>query len=253
MNLKEGECEVALYSQKVTEKGFVAGTDGNLSLRLPDGSVVCTPSGFSKGEVTEDSLIHMECSGKVISGRYPPSTEIKMHMAIYRKRSDISGIIHTHPPFATAMSCCGISIPTNLLSESIMAIGEVPIVPFATPGSNELAERVVDIINISTRAILLENHGAVTFGRNLREAYLCLESLEHLSRIFLYTGVLGRGKLLPENIVHSLREAGSSYRLADVPSPCRSCPLPKGEKGRWVSDADLSSLLYEFAEKNKDI
>lgn len=236
--------ELVRYGRMLHEMGFVAATDGNLSVRTPSG-FLATPTGLPKRELREDLVVHLDAGGKARSGS--PSSEWPMHLAIYRARADVAAVVHAHPPFATALACAGRAIDRPFLSEAAIALGAVPLVPFALPSTSELAERVARAL-AGGEAALLANHGAVTVGPDLRTAYYRMETLEQTARTFLYAEVLGGGRPLPQADLETLRAMGSGYRMAALPSKaCENCPVAAGGEGAGLGREELVRLLVEFA------
>lgn len=246
MTADEARRDLVLYGRRLYEKGFVAATDGNLSVRLPDGGFLATPTGLPKGELSEGVMAHLDGGGRPTVGQ--PSSEWPMHEAIYDARPDVSAVVHAHPPFATALACAGRGIGRPVLSEVVISLGTVPLAPFELPSTKSLALGVTSVL-AGNAAVLLANHGAVTVGADLRTAYYRMETLEQAARITLYADLLGGGKPLPEPAVRALRGLGEGYGLAPLPSPaCEHCPVAAGERGAVVLRRDeLAKLLAEFA------
>ena len=237
--------ELVAFGRRLHEKGFVAGTDGNLSVRLGAGGFLATPTGLPKGELREEMIVELDAAGRPSSGS--PSTEWPMHRAIYEARSDVGAVVHAHPPFATALACAGHAIDRPFLSEMVISLGPVPLVPFALPSTQELAAKVAEALRES-QGVLMANHGAVTVGPDLRTAYYRMETLEQTARIFLYSELLGGGHPLPPPVVESLKDLGAGYGLAPLPSPaCEHCPVTRGGEGFPVGREELVQLLAEFA------
>jgi L-fuculose-phosphate aldolase len=242
----EGETrrDLAAFGRRLHERGFVAATDGNLSVRLGTGFLT-TPTALPKGELDEALIVQLDAEGRPVSGA--PSSEWPMHAAIYRTRPDVNAIVHAHPPFATALACAGRSIERPFLSEAVMALGVVPLVPFALPSTVDLATKVAEAA-LKHDAVLLANHGAVTVGPDLRTAYYRMETLEQTSRIYLYAELLGGGEPLPHGAVETLRGMGEGFRIASLPSPfCERCPVASGQEGVGLGRDELVKLLVEFA------
>lgn len=244
--MPDGARELVAYGRRLAEKGFVAATDGNLSVRLAEGGFLATPSGVPKGELREEALVRLDAEGRP-SGGGVVSSEWPMHLAIYRARPDAAAVVHAHPPCATAMACAGEALEEPVLSEVVIALGPVPLVPFALPSTEALAGTVAAALK-DRPAALLANHGAVTLGPDLRAAYYRMETLEQTAKVHLYTRLLGGGKPLPAPAVEQLRTLGEGYRLAPLPGPaCQGCPLTRGEEGVWVGRGELQQMLAEFA------
>ncbi len=182
--------------KRVYENGYVAAYDGNLSMRIDDDRFIITPSGKCKGEIEEDDLLIIDPEGKLISGTGKVSTESKIHLIIYKHRKDINAVIHCHPVHATAFASIGESINRPVFPEVVLALGKVPLCRYSTPSTDELAESLLPYIEYSW-AFLLENHGAVTIGKNLKGAYYRMEKLEHAARTLFIARSMGREKTIP--------------------------------------------------------
>jgi L-fuculose-phosphate aldolase len=195
---------IALVCRRLYERGLVAGPDGNVSVRLPDGSIVVTPSGMSKVDVTPDDLVLVDPEGRVLDGKGNPSSELRMHLRIYERRADVSAVVHAHPPTATGFAVAGESFMAPVLPEVILQMGEVPIVRYATPGTADLADSF-DPYLARHDAFLMANHGATTVGPTLEVAHQRMESLEHAARIVLTARMLGTVHELSPADVKALR------------------------------------------------
>ena len=195
---------IARVCRRLYERGLVAGPDGNVSVRLHDGSIVVTPSGMSKVDVTPDDLVLVDPEGRVLDGKGNPSSELRMHLRIYERRADVSAVVHAHPPTATAFAVAGESFMAPVLPEVILQMGEVPIVRYATPGTAELADSF-DPYLARHDAFLMANHGATTVGPTLEVAHQRMDSLEHAARIILAARMLGRVNELSPADVKALR------------------------------------------------
>lgn len=190
--------------RRLYERGLIAGPDGNVSVRLSDGSILVTPAGMSKGVVTAEHLVVVDKRGVVLEGNYPPSSELRMHLRIYQRRADARAVVHAHPPTATGFAVAGESFMAPVLPEVILQMGGVPLVPYATPGTGALADSLDPYLD-HHNALLLANHGATTLGRTLTEAHHRMESLEHAARILLAARTLGRVQELGAADVEALR------------------------------------------------
>lgn len=177
--------------QRLWQRGLIAANDGNISVRLSNGNVLCTPSGISKGFLGAEDFVVTSPSGTKLSGQREPSSELKMHIAVYAARQDIKAVTHAHPPHATAFAVAGEAVPPNVMPEIDVLLGHVDLLPYAKPGTQDLAEGVRRSANAGTNAILLSNHGATTWGENLQQAWLRMESLDHCCKILLEAKILG--------------------------------------------------------------
>ena len=170
--------------RRIWERNYVAANDGNMTVRLNDSELLTTPTGISKGFMTTDMIIKVDYNGNVISGNpnYRPSSEVKMHIDVYNERPDINAVVHAHPPFATSFAVAGIPLDKCVLPEAIIVIGAVPIAKYGLPSTDELPDNIRPHIQ-NNDAILLENHGALTLGTDLLNAYHRMETLEHTANI----------------------------------------------------------------------
>jgi len=190
--------------RRLYERGLVAGPDGNVSVRLPDGSILVTPSGMSKVDVVPGDLVLVGPDGAVRDGHRLPSSELRMHLRIYARRADVVAVVHAHPPTATGFAVAGESFIAPVLPEVILQMGEVPIVPYETPGTDALAACFDPYLDHHV-AFLMANHGATTVGATLELAHQRMESLEHAARIILSARMLGKVNELSAADVEALR------------------------------------------------
>jgi len=198
--LKEEICEIG---RRVYTNGFVAANDGNISVKISDDEYLTTPTGISKGYLTPDMIVKVNSLGEVLDGTYKPSSEIKVHLKVYKERPDVGAVVHAHPPYATVYAVAGIPLDKNMLPETVFSLGSVPIAEYAIPGSQELADGMVMYLQRHD-ALLLQNHGAVTVGQDLVSAFYKLETLEFYARITFLTSLIGGQKELPKNEIEKL-------------------------------------------------
>jgi L-fuculose-phosphate aldolase len=193
--------------QRLWTRGYVAANDGNISVRINDNEILTTPTGVSKGTMTQDMIIKMNMDGKVISssGKYRPSSEVKMHIQVYKQRDDIKSVIHAHPPYCTSFAVAGIPLNKCVLPEAIITLGAVPIAPYGTPSTPEIPDSIKPLIQKSD-AVLLANHGALTLGGDLTTAYFRMETLEHSAYIVHLAIQLGNVNMIPKDQVEKLME-----------------------------------------------
>ena len=191
------ECCRALY-----EQGLIAGADGNITVRLDEKRVLVTPTGVIKSGLVSDDMVEVDLSGKLLQGHRLPSSELDMHLRILRARQDVAAVVHAHPPVATGFGVAGLAIDDGVLPELICQMGQVPLVPYGTPGTSDLGDALEPYIS-KHDALILANHGAVTCGATLNDARVRMESLEHAARIILTARLLGKvNSLEPEQIEH---------------------------------------------------
>jgi L-fuculose-phosphate aldolase len=193
VTLKRGPAadEIVRVCRRLYERGLVAGSDGNVSVRVGPNAFLVTPSGMSKVDVTPNDLVIVNGEGIVSEGQRRPSSELRMHLRIYARRADVNAVVHAHPPTATAFAVAGEALMTPVLPEVILQMREVPLVPYATPGTDALADLFEPLLP-DHDAFLMANHGATTIGATLDAAHQRMESLEHAARILLAARALGR-------------------------------------------------------------
>jgi len=202
--------EIVHFGRLLHQTGLVAATDGNLSVRLGDSNFLCTPTLMSKGMMAAEDLVVVDALGHKVMGERNVSSEIAMHLFIYRNRSDVGAVVHAHPPTATGFAAAGIPLDSALCSEIVITLGTVPLANYETPGTPELAEALAPLVG-KHDAILMANHGVVTYGEDLLSAYMNMETVEHYAKIALVTHMLGRQKPLSETHLSKLREIRLKY------------------------------------------
>jgi L-fuculose-phosphate aldolase len=185
--LKEQICEIG---RRVYAKGFAAANDGNISYRLNDREVLCTPTMVSKGFIKVEDICKVDYEGKQLAGTRKRSSEILLHLAVYKQRPDVKAVVHCHPPHATAFAVAGTPVPQCILPEVEVFLGEVPTAVYETPGTQKFAETIVPHLK-SSNTIILANHGTVTFGPDLEKAYWNSEIIDAYCRILILAGQLG--------------------------------------------------------------
>ncbi len=182
--------QLVAVCRRLYEKGFVTATDGNVSVRLPNGNVLTTPTSLNKGKVKETDLVEVTLEGKTVTNDRKPSMELDMHLFIYQQRSDANAVVHAHPIYATGFATARIPLDKHLLPEVVFGLGAIPLARYATPSTKEVAESIAPYVKTST-AILLENHGVVTFGKDLDDALFKMEKVEHAAHIAFVARLLG--------------------------------------------------------------
>jgi L-fuculose-phosphate aldolase len=215
--------EIVRYGRMLHERGFVAAMDGNLSVRLADDRILVTPTCVSKGGMVPADLVIVDLEGRRVSGRRNVTSEIGMHLLIYRLRPDIDAIVHAHPPTATGFAAAGIALTEPLVCEVVMGLGCIPLARYGTPGTSELAQTLEPYVP-NYDAILMSNHGVVTYGDTIEHAYMKMETVEHFAQISLVTHLLGRQQPLKQVEIEKLLLARSKYFGAKIAA---SMPLPR--------------------------
>jgi L-fuculose-phosphate aldolase len=210
--------------RRIYDKGWVAMNDGNVSIRLDEDRILCTPTAISKGLIELDDLIVCDLSGRKIEGQREGTSEIKMHLTIYSMRPDVRSVVHAHPPVATGFAAAGKALDKALLPEIIIHLGAVPLAAYGLPGTPALSDGMVPLIP-DYDALLLENHGCTSYGRDVWEAFFRMEMVEHFARITLVAELLGGAKPLPRAEVEKLVAARSRYNVGSKSTLLPGMPL----------------------------
>ena len=204
---EETKRQICEIGKRIYDRDMVAANDGNISVKLNEHEFLCTPTGVSKGFMTEEMICKVDEKGGLLqaNGHYRPSSELKMHMRVYEKRSDVRAVVHAHPVFATSFAICGIPLEKPITSEAVVALGSVPIAPFALPSTSEVPDSIEEFLP-HYDAVLLANHGALTWSDSLVDAYMKMESVEQYARLLYYTKMLGGAKEFDTETVEKLYE-----------------------------------------------
>ncbi len=279
--------DICLVGRWIHAREYVAATDGNISVRLDNQRVLATPTLMSKGMMEPDDLVIVDYQGNKVSGRRNASSEIAMHLLIYRRRPDVNAVVHAHPPTATGYAAAGLALNKALISEVVLALGCIPLAQYGTPGTPELSDALSPLVG-SYDALLMANHGVVTYGADMLTAYMRMETVEHFARISLVTQLLGRQVLLTREEVGKLSEARQRYfgavgapvapltescPVAANPSPAPAVAAPVGATGSnpgkptaggrvgsvprgprdrlWVTKDELEALIDEAVKSGR--
>lgn len=205
--------EIVRICHRLYERGLIAGTEGNVSVRLSPDVILATTAGRCKGDINETDIVALTPDGQPLDPHRIPSTEIRMHLALYEQRPDVRAVVHAHPPAATGFAVAGLDFMAPVLPELAILTGPVPLVPYGQPGTDELAARIVPFAR-DHDAFLLANHGATTVGQSLDEALHRMESLEQGARIILAARQLGRVNELAPGSAAALRKQREALRGA---------------------------------------
>jgi len=219
--------DIVELGRRLWARGFVASNDGNISVRLDGDRILTTPTGVSKGFMTTDMMVITDRTGRKISGERNASSELKMHLAVYDLRPDVQAVVHSHPPLATGFAVAGIPLDKAVLAEVICTLGCIPIADYATPSTAELPAAVAQYIKAHD-GLLLANHGALTVGSDLFNAYYKMETVEHFAQISLVARTLGGERLLSRDEVHRLQGLRDMYGIT---SPAPICTDETGAAG----------------------
>lgn len=204
MSDMEAKNAILDIGRRMYSRGFVAANDGNISIRVDNNSIWCTPTEVSKGFMTEDMLVKIDLEGNVIEGNRKPSSEIKMHLRVYKENPNLKAVTHAHPPVATSFAIAGKPLDAAILTEGILSLGTIPVAKYATPGTYEVPDSIADYVN-EYNGVLLANHGALTWGNDVYQAFYRLESVEHFANILMYSEyIIGKQNYLSDNQVDRL-------------------------------------------------
>lgn len=245
--LREDICEVG---RRLYRHGYIAAMEGNISIRLSDDEVMGTPAGVCKGYLTPDLIVTCDMQGNKLEGALRVSTEIQMHLAVYRARPDARAVVHAHPPKSTGFAVAGVPLNKAVLAEVVVTLGCVPLASYATPSTKELAESVDRLVRTSD-GLLLSNHGALTVGKDVYDAYFKMEVIEHFAEISLISRQLGGERLLPRSEVSRLLDLRQKVYRLEGPPGGDACPVPAealtgdgGEEIRLTRD-ELVTLIAD--------
>ena len=213
--------EIVRVGELMYGRGYVVSSDGNVSVRLDDGRIVATPTQTSKGRMTEEMLAVTDLEGKALNDRRA-SSELAMHLLIYRERPDVRAVCHAHPPHGSAFAVAGLAIDEPILSEVILTLGCVPLAEYGTPSTEELTEAMRPLVK-NHNALLMANHGAVAYGENLWQAFDRLETLEHTAKIAILARTLGGARNLPPDSIEKLIDVREKAGYLDERARCQAC------------------------------
>jgi L-fuculose-phosphate aldolase len=229
----EARRRIVEIGRRLWERGFVASNDGNLSARLPDGRILVTPTGVSKGFIDQRDLVVVDARGTRLSGALKPTTELRMHLFAYERRPDVGAVVHAHPPKATGFSAAGVPLAQCLLPEVILSLGDVPTAPYATPSTEEVARSIEQFIG-GYSAMLLRRHGVLTLGADIDEAYFRMETVEHVAEISLVAKSLGGALPLSSEEVRKLLRVREKLGVR-TSAPCVSCGTCASGRGEQAA------------------
>ena len=191
------------------EKGMLAGSDGNLSAKIDENRLLITRSGVAKGRLGVDDFVELNMEGELISGSGQPSSETAMHLTVYKNRADIRCCLHSHPAYSTSCAVAGIELGRNVLPEVALFVGDIPLVEYAPPGTGAISKAIRPLLE-KNEAFLLKNHGLLTLGKTIEEAYFKHETVEHFARILWMAKQLGNVNRIPDDELKRLDQLRQS-------------------------------------------
>jgi L-fuculose-phosphate aldolase len=246
--------EICLAGRWMYDRGFIVACEGNLSVRLDSQRVLTTPTCMNKGMLAPEDLVVTDPDGRQICGSHKVSSELAMHLTIYRQREDVKAVCHAHPPTATGFAAAGRALDQALLPEVIIGLTQIPLVKYATPGTPELSA-VMDPFVMHYDALLLANHGAVTWGPDLLTAFQRMETVEQFARITLAAELAGGPKLLSSREVAKLMAARHRYQVSSPPGGGAELPVTSdGEEAAQrvtLTRSELEALIDDAVRKDR--
>jgi L-fuculose-phosphate aldolase len=223
--------------KRMYDKGFVASNDGNISCKVGPNTIWTTPTGVSKGFMKQDMLVKMDLNGRVLMGNAKPSSEVKMHLRVYQENPAVQAVTHAHPLVATSFAIAGISLDAAVLTEAVLGLGSIPIAKYATPGTEEVPDSIAPFVN-THNGVLLANHGALTWGKDIFQAFYRLESIEYYATILMYTGnIIGRQNVLSCDQVNKLLDIRQKLGITAGGIP--PCSLQETNMRDVITSSDI--------------
>jgi L-fuculose-phosphate aldolase len=236
--------DIVEVGRRLWVRGFVASNDGNISVRLDDERLLMTPASVSKGFMNPEMMVITDLDGRLLQaapGR-KPSSEIQMHLVVYRNRPDVQAVVHSHPPLSTGFAVAGIPLDRAVLAEVVTTLGSIPIAEYGTPSTMELAASVEPYVRAHD-GLLLANHGALALGKDLFAAYYKMETIEHFAKISLVARMLGREHVLSKEEVGRLQQLRGTYGIA---APAPICADPADAANASVADPAACQTVQAF-------
>jgi L-fuculose-phosphate aldolase len=249
--------DICAVGRWIHDRGYVASTDGNISVRLGPDRILMTPTSMSKAMMNPDDLVIIDLEGQRVSGLRKPSSELGMHLLIYRLRPDINAVCHAHPPTATGYAAAGIPLDKPILCELVIGLGSIPVARYGTPGTSELGASIEPYVQ-GHDAILMANHGVVTYGPDLLTSFMRMETTEHFAQVSLVTERLGRKVLLSGSDVEKLVAARARYSAGaqpDAPTARENAAITDNTETASVtlSRRELESLIDEAVRRDRSL
>jgi L-fuculose-phosphate aldolase len=245
--------DICLVGRWIHDRGFVASTDGNISVRLGPDRILTSPTCIGKGMMMPDDLVITDLGGRRICGNREASSEIAMHLLIYRMRPDVNAVCHAHPPTATGFAAAGIALDKPILCELVVTLGQVPLARYGTPGTRELSDAIEPYV-AEHDSILMANHGVVTYGSDLLTAFMRMETTEHFAHVALVTELLGQQKLLSSADLEKLVAARAHYGArsnAPAAGLHRAGATASSTEHISLTRSELESLIDEAVQRDR--
>lgn len=232
--------DIAEVGRRLYQKGFVASADGNISVRISGNEILTTMTGVCKGLLGTEDIVQVDPQGKRTAGKGQPSSELKMHLLIYRERPDVKAVVHAHPPVSTGFAVAGVPLAQCILPEVVLSLGAVPIAAYGTPSTDEVCDAILPIVG-RANAFLLANHGVVTLGEDVLQAYYRMETVEHFARILLTARMLGNVNVLSRDQVEKLIDVRKKAGVEGKFPNCESCGYCGGDAKTLIRGTESAS------------
>jgi L-fuculose-phosphate aldolase len=255
MNEYEIKKEICEIGRRIYNRGMVAANDGNISVKISDNEILCTPTGVSKGFMTPDMICKVDVNGKVLAANapYKPSSEIKMHLRVYKQRPDVKSVVHAHPMYATSFAIAGMALTQPIMPEAVIALGCVPLAKYGRPSTEEIPDSIEEFLPYFD-AVLLANHGALSWSDSLLAAYMKMESVEFYAQLLYQSKVLGGPKEFTPEQVEQLYEIRRQFGMKGK-HPANVCLNVKEGKpschgcGSCGSKGDDAKLIEDITKR----
>jgi L-fuculose-phosphate aldolase len=255
INLQTAKRGIVEVGKRIYDRGYVASNDGNISARLDENRFLITPSGVSKGFMKMEDLVTVAMDGKVISRGKKPSSEMWMHIEVYKNRPEVNSVCHAHPPYATGFAVAGLALDKCVLPEVILSLGSIPLVAYGTPGTDELVEPLIPLL-AEYDAFLLANHGALTIGKDILNAYHKMETLEHYAHIAFVAKQLGNVNVLGDTDVQKLAGLRANFGISTnvgcdsgKPKSHLKAEANQQKENTAIAEADIEKQVMEITER----
>ncbi|OCN03371.1 hypothetical protein A7X67_10805 [Clostridium sp. W14A] len=237
---EQAKLDIVKYGRGLFQHGYVVSNDGNISVKVSENEIWCTPTDVSKGDMNPDIMVKLDLDGNIIEGHETPSSEVKMHLRVYQENPDVMAVVHAHPIYATTFAIAGVALDEPTLMEALMQLGSVPVAKYAKPGVDEVPESIAPFCK-DYNAVLLSNHGALTWGDSISTAYRRMEVLEDYARITFNLHLLGKARYLTEEQLAGLdeRRRAGGFTTGLLP---RGVSRPQNASDVLPRTADLGPL-----------
>jgi L-fuculose-phosphate aldolase len=252
ISLQNAKKQIVEIGRRIYDRGYVASNDGNISVRIDADRFLITPSGVSKGFMKTEDLVVASLDGKVLSRGKKPSSEMQMHIEVYKKRPDVNSVCHAHPPYATGFAVAGLALEKCVLPEVVLSLGSIPLADYGTPSTDELTKPLIPLL-AEYDAFLLANHGALTIGKDVLNAYHKMETLEHYAHIAFIARQLGNTNILGSDDVEKLTKLRSNFGIS-TNAGCRTDKSEHfrkadGRKQGESADSDIEEQVKEITAR----